>query len=321
MVTLVTGGNGFVASNIVRVLAERGHRVVSLDISEPDGMLMAYLQPWRDRITFHTADVLDLNALDELACEHSIDKVVHAVAYTPGSRGPVEHDYSRSIVEVNVMGTVNLLDLARRISVQRFLFVSSGAVYEGVTAPRPLNEETFVHPKALYRISKYACERIAERYRELHGLDTVSVRLGGPYGPMERVTGYRANMSLLHDWTGQAVRGEPIEVMPQPPGDYTYVLDIASGLATVLDAPHLPHRLYNMARGVATPTSRVVDALREAYPAAKFVEPVPPDPASDETPHVDVSRMREDFGFEATTDVLSGLKDYFKWRAESGYTG
>ncbi len=321
MVTLVTGGNGFVASNIVRVLAERGHRVVSLDISEPDGMLKAYLQPWRDRITFHTTDVLDLNALDELACEHSIDKVVHAVAYTPGSRGPVEHDYSRSIVEVNVMGTVNLLDLARRISVQRFLFVSSGAVYEGVTAPRPLNEETFVHPKALYRISKYACERIAERYRELHGLDTVSVRLGGPYGPMERITGYRANMSLLHDWTGQAVRGEPIEVMPQPPGDYTYVLDIASGLAAVLDAPHLPHRLYNLARGVATPTSRVVDAIREAYPAVKFVEPVPPDPASDETPHVDVSRMREDFGFEATTDVLSGLKDYFKWRAESGYMG
>ena len=96
MVTLVTGGNGFVASNIVRVLAERGHSVVSLDISKPDDMLKAYLQPWHDRITFRTADVLDLNALDELASDHSIDKVIHAVAYTPGSRGPVEHDYSRS---------------------------------------------------------------------------------------------------------------------------------------------------------------------------------------------------------------------------------
>ena len=321
MVTLVTGGNGFVASNIVRVLAERGHQVVSLDISEPDGMLKAYLRPWQDCITYHTADVLDLNALDELARDHSIDKIVHAVAYTPGSRGPVEHDHSRSIVEVNVMGTVNLLDLARRISVRRFLFVSSGAVYEGVTVPRPLNEETFVHPKALYRISKYACERIAERYRELHGLDTVSARLGGPYGPMERTTDYRANMSLLHDWTGMAVRGEPIEVMTQAPGDYTYVLDIANGLATVLDAPHLPHRLYNLARGAATPTSLVVDAIRKAYPDTEFVEPIPPDPVSDETPHMDVSRMREDFGFEATTDVLSGLKDYFNWRAESGYRG
>ena len=120
MVTLVTGGNGFVASNIVRVLAERGHRVVSLDISKPDDMLKAYLQPWKDRITFRTADVLDLSALDELASDHSIDKIIHAVAYTPGSRGPVEHDYSRSIVEVNVMGAVNLLDLARRISGSAF---------------------------------------------------------------------------------------------------------------------------------------------------------------------------------------------------------
>ena len=319
MATLVTGGTGFVASNIVRSLAEQGHEVVVYDVASPNDLLQKYIEPWKDHITFVKGSVLDMEAIERLADSFTIDKVIHAAAYTPGSRGTIEQSDSRRIVETNIMGTVNILDAARAIGVKRFLFVSSGAVYEGIQSATPLNEDTMVRPTGLYRISKFACERIAERYHQLHGMDTVSVRLGGPYGPLERVTSYRANMSLLFDWTGKAVRGEPIEVQAMPPGDYTYVMDIAHGLSTVLDASSLPHRLYNLSRPTSTSTSRLVAALLEAYPDAKFVGAVPEDQQATASSHMDVSRIKEDLGVEATTEPLLGLKAYFQWRLENNF--
>ena len=319
MTTLVTGGTGFVASNIVRALAEHGHEVVVYDVAPPNDLFQRYIEPWKDRITFVKGSVLDVEAIERMAGSFTIDKVIHAAAYTPGSRGPVEQSDSRRIIETNIMGTVNILDMARTIGVRRFLFVSSGAVYEGIQSETPLDEETMVRPTALYRISKFACERIAERYHQLHGMDTVSVRLGGPYGPLERVTDYRANMSLLFDWTGKAVRGEPIEVQAMPPGDYTYVMDIAHGLRTVLDAASLPHSLYNLSRPTGTSANRLVAAFREAYPDAKFVGAIPEDHQPIASGHMDVSRIKEDLGVEATTEPQSGLRAYFQWRLENNF--
>ena len=319
MVTLVTGGTGFVASNIVKALAEHGHEVVAYDVASPNDLLQRYIEPWKDHITFVKGSVLDLEAIERLADSFTIDKVIQAAAYTPGSRGTIEQSDSRRIVETNIMGTVNILDMARGIGVRRFLFISSGAVYEGIQSATPLDEDTPVQPTALYRISKFACERIAERYHQLHGMDTVSVRLGGPYGPLERITSYRANMSLLFDWTGKAVRGEPIEVQTMPPGDYTYVMDIAHGLRTVLDASQLPHRLYNLSRPTSTTASQLVAAFLEAYPDADFIGPIPEDQQATARGHMDVSRIKEDLGVEATTEPLPGLKAYFQWRLDNDF--
>ncbi|GIT01398.1 MAG: hypothetical protein CM1200mP27_00230 [Chloroflexota bacterium] len=77
-------------------------------------------------------------------------------------------------------------------------------------ADQTLNEETPPSPDNLYGITKFSSEMITSRYGELHGLSTVSVRLSTPYGPMERITGHRAVMSVFYDWTGRAVRGESI---------------------------------------------------------------------------------------------------------------
>ena len=75
-----------------------------------------------------------------------------------------------------------------------------------------LHEDTPTNPRSLYAVGKYASELLTRRFGELHSFQTASVRLGGPYGPMERVTGHRANQSILKTWTGNIVRGEPIEV-------------------------------------------------------------------------------------------------------------
>jgi nucleoside-diphosphate-sugar epimerase len=83
MATLVSGGTGFVGINIVRDLAENGHDVVSIDVGAPDELAERFLEPWRARVTWVTGDLLDAALLERVGREHSIDKIVHAAAYTP----------------------------------------------------------------------------------------------------------------------------------------------------------------------------------------------------------------------------------------------
>ncbi|MFP6635420.1 MAG: NAD(P)-dependent oxidoreductase, partial [Dehalococcoidia bacterium] len=135
MATLVTGGTGFVGSNIVKTLLQRGHQVVCFDLVPPNDLLTSYIRPWADRVTFLQGDILAPGDLEQ-AEDHNIDRIVHAAVFT-GVLPEVEASRSRSIVDINVMGTTNLLELARRIIPQRFLYVSSGSVY----GDRPKQEE------------------------------------------------------------------------------------------------------------------------------------------------------------------------------------
>ena len=320
MKTIVTGGTGFVGSNIVKALAQRGHQVVSIDIVGPDGLVRQYLEPWSDQIAWVQADILDSDELDKLTSNLDIGKIVHAAVYTV-VREETEREDSRRIIDINLVGTANMLELARQLVVERFLYVSSGGVYEGViSSDERIKEDVPVHPSQLYNVTKYASELLTKRYGWLHGFETVSVRLGGPYGPMERVTGHRAVMSLIHEWTGKATRGEPIEAVAQGRMDFTYVSDIAEGIVTALDSPELSHSVYNLNRGVHVSLDELVSAFRQAYPSVEFVEAAS---HKSEAAHgrniMDPSRIRDDLGFTAQYDLVSGLKGYFEWRHQYGY--
>ena len=213
MATLVTGGAGFVGSNIVKGLAEAGHEVVCFDLTPADVLLRNYLEPWAQNVTFVQGDILNVMDLEQAAANQAIDKIVHAAVFTPAQRGSMETERSRDIVNINIEGTVNLLDLAAASNLKRFLYVSSEAVYGDPPAGVALvHEDAPLHPRNLYAISKHTSEQLTRRYGELHGFQTASVRLSYPYGPMERVTGHRGRMSLIYQWTANVVRNEPIVV-------------------------------------------------------------------------------------------------------------
>ncbi|MCH8894566.1 MAG: NAD(P)-dependent oxidoreductase, partial [Chloroflexi bacterium] len=274
MVTLVTGGTGFVGANIVRDLARNGHRVVSFDINGPDRLLQEFMGESAPAVTFVRGDIVDRASVERLGQEHQIEKIVHAAVYTV-NREDLETERSRDVIAINLEGTANLLELARTQRVSRFVYVSSGAVYgRALPGDQTLNEETPPAPENLYGITKFASEMITRRYGELHGISTVSVRLSTPYGPMERVTGHRAVMSVFYDWTGRAVRGESITAEDMDQGrDYTYVADIADGIRTVLDAPSLGHGLYNITTGIWVTYQEILDGVVELSPATQVDTP------------------------------------------------
>ena len=131
------------------------------------------------------------------------------------------------------------------------------------------SEDMPVAPDFLYGITKYAGELITRRYAELYGFQAVSVRLSTPYGPMERVTGHRAVMSVLYQWVGQAARGEPLSAQGHDLSggrDYVYSVDTARGIMAILNAPELPNDLYNLTSGIWITNREILDTLSELAP-------------------------------------------------------
>ncbi len=324
MVTLVTGGTGFVGSNIVRELASRGHEVVSLDIGPADSLNYHYLGSLASQVTFVTGNILEPADLESLRQSYRIEKIVHAAVFTV-NRTDLETARSKDIVDINITGTANMLEMARLTSPERFVYISSGSMYGMTRSPdQYFNEDDPSRADTLYGITKAASEAITQRYGELHGFPTASLRLSTPYGPMERVTGHRDNMSVPHQWTGKLLRGEPIVVNNSGFGrDYTYVLDIASAIATVVDSNDLPHDRYNITNGVWVTCDQIQRTLAEIFPEVRLVdeEHDSGSPAASTPTRGPLSgyRLWHDFGWTPQFDLAAGLTHYVDWRRETGF--
>src|SRR5271167_3306524 len=254
MTLLVTGATGFVMSVMVRhwLEADRGARAIALDMAPLDDAARRYFAPIADRLDIVSADVTKPDQWGPLLSRRGVTHVVHGATVTPISRGTAaeakrepEAENPGRIIDVNVMGTVAVLDWARTLPrLQRFIYVSSGAVYKhhGPDRPgEPLPEDGYVMPRRLYGISKLASELITERYGELFGLSTASVRPSSVYGPMDRVTARRAFRHLPNRLAHLAVDGvKRVRVNTlKAVGDYIHAEDVARAIVSLLRAPRL----------------------------------------------------------------------------------
>jgi nucleoside-diphosphate-sugar epimerase len=281
MTLLVTGATGFVMSVLARhwLDAFPNERVAVLDAAAPDAAALRYFASVADRLDVVVADVTHPAAWQSALAGADITHIVHGATITPLSRGTAaeskrepEAENPGRIIDVNVMGTVAVLDWARTLpKLRRFIYVSSGAVYKhhGPDRPgEPLPEEGFVMPRRLYGISKLASELIAERYGDLFGLSTASVRLSSVYGTMDRVTPSRNFRHVPNRIAHLAVQGaKRVRVNTLAAvGDYIHVEDVARAVVSLLRAPALRYGVYNIAAGRTATVGDLVGWAAEKAP-------------------------------------------------------
>ncbi len=324
MSVLVTGGTGFVGIHVVRVLARGGRRVVTFDRNAPDGVALRFLGDAASRVAFVKGDARDRDALRTAMRENGVEAVVHAAAIT-ATRPDMERLRSPETVEVNVMSAVAVLEAARVHPLRRIVHVSSGSIYGRTDPLVPLGETAPANPVGLYPITKWAGEQVARRYAEIHGLPVAVVRLTLPFGPLERDTGARALLSPFPGWIRAAAAGEELAVPDHSVGrDYTYMEDVARGIAAVLEADRLSFDTYNVGNGARSTVAEILEALRHHFPGLRHR--VAPEeeavllalgPRTERGP-LSPKRLLEDCGYRPSLDLQAGLARYIEWMTLNG---
>lgn len=322
MSVLVTGGCGFVGINVAEELIARGNRVVLFDRIGLPSAADRLLRERDPRLAVVIGDVRDLPLLKAVFREHGVQRVIHTAVITAGATREAREP--NEIIDVNLHGTVNILEAASSVGCERVIYVGSGQAYGATHEERVSLREDISpsRPEEVYGITKFAAEQIALRLGSLWKISVISVRLGSVCGPWEHDTGVRDMLSPQLQAAQLAVRGRTA-ILPKKEAwrDWIYSRDVASGLTAVLDAPSPHHNLYHLSSGMDWRGSFVLwcEILKNAYPCYAWRIA-----ADGERPNVnfvlerdrapmDITRLVQDIAFKPQFGPGKAYDDYLGW--------
>jgi UDP-glucose 4-epimerase len=304
MRSLVTGGAGFIGSHLVDALLARGDEVIVVD-DLSTGRRENLDSALAEGAELVTADIRDGAAMSALARERFPERIFHLAAQIDVRRSVADPGFDS---EINVNGTINMLEAARAAGSGRFVFISTGgAIYgEGEGKDLPLGEDAPVEPLAPYGLSKFCGEGYVELYRRLYGLSGVSLRLGNVYGPRQDPLGEAGVIAIfcgrLRDGGRPIVFGDGRQSR-----DYIYVGDVVEGVlaAAASDAGGA----YNLGTGRETTVLELVELLSGLGGSDGF-EPefAPARPGEVQRIALDSARAAADLGWRAAMELEPGLE-------------
>lgn len=321
MTVLITGGAGFVGLAVAEQLVARGEDVVLFDTRPPPAHALKQLgQAARSAL----GDVTCANDIRHALAGPSIDRIVHTAAITAGPQR--ERTDARSIVDVNLNGTVNVLEQAHAHGrIQRLAMLSSVAVYGfSPAAPSGTYEEacSCPSPASLYGITKLASEQTALHLGGLYGIDVRVLRLGPVFGPWEHRSGARDAMSPHLQIVDQALAGQEV-VLPRPmAADWIYSRDAASGIVAVLSGQTLRRQIYNLGAGGTTDLlewcSHIAQHTGLQYRLANAGEQTTVAyNLKQDRPALSTVALTADTGFSARRGLAAAASEYLDWMRQA----
>ncbi len=304
MRVLVTGGAGFIGSHVVDRLLADGHAVAILDnlsTGRPE-----LLNP---RAAFHRCDLRSAR-LDAVFAEVRPEAVVHVAAQAAVSRSVLDPAYDAS---VNVLGTVRLLEAARRAATRRVVYTSTGGAAYGDTDVLPTPEDHPARATSPYGVSKVTAERYLECWAGLTGGRPLSLRLANVYGPRQNPLGEAGVIAIF---AHRLFSGQPCIVNGdgEQTRDYVYVEDVADAVARALGRPEVTGVL-NVGTGIETSVNELYRRLARSAGVTRAAEHAPARPGEQRRSVLDPGRAGKQLGWTPRTPLDDGIARtlaYFK---------
>lgn len=309
---LVTGGAGFIGSNLVdTLLAEEAWNVTVVDdfndFYSPDIK--------RANVASHVghsdyslieADIRNDTRLAEIFAAGGFDVIVHLAARA-GVRPSLAEP--KLYAETNINGTVNLLELAREHGIKQFVFGSSSSVY-GVNEKVPFAEnDPIFHPISPYAATKAAGELICHTYSHLFGIRCVCLRFFTVYGARQRPD------LAIHKFSKLIAEGKPIPMFGDGSArrDYTYIDDIIQGVRAAIDYDRSDYEIFNLGESQTTELTELISLIEESLGKKAVIERFPEQPGDVPTTFADISKSRALLGYHPTTKIGEGIPRFAEW--------
>jgi UDP-glucuronate 4-epimerase len=308
---LVTGGAGFIGSHVCERLLLAGHSVWAFDDLNDfyDPRLkqanLRDLQALAKPFEFIHGDLVDKQAVEALTGSIRFDQIIHLGARAgvrPSLQDPVLYQ------RVNVEGTINLLEGARKHGIKKLILASSSSVY-GVNSKVPFSEgDPIFHPISPYAASKLACEALGHVYHHVYGMDIVMLRFFTVYGPRQRPDlAIRKFAELIRS-------GKPIPVFGDgsTARDYTYISDIIQGVMACT-AKEFGYDVFNLGESDTVTLSRLIQVLETALGKKAQIERLPIQAGDVPLTCADVSKAQKALEYQPTVRIEKGIDLFVQW--------
>lgn len=301
MHALVTGGAGFIGSNVARRLLAQHHRVTILD---------DFSSGYRENLDqlvgpeVVTGDIRDAALL--VKCCRGKDVIFHLGA-SVGNKRSIEHPILDS--DINVMGTLRVLEAARASGVAKVVVSSSAAIF-GELKTLPIDESHPIDPQTPYGASKLGAEKLAIAYHRMFHLPVVCLRYFNVYGPHQRFDEYG---NVIPIFAHQLLNGQPVTIFGdgEQTRDFVHVADVAE--ANLRAAESAACGIFNLGSGGRITINGLVDCLERAFGISAQRSYLPPRDGDVRHTQADIGLARRELGFEPQVKLDQGLADYARW--------
>jgi len=303
--TLVTGGAGFIGSNIVRLLLDRGH-----DVTVLDNFSSGYRQnliPF-PQITLIEGDIRDTKIVDQAVAG---SEIIFHLAASVGNTRSIENPILDS--EINVIGTLNVLEAARHHQARKIVFSSSAGIF-GELKTLPIREDHPVEPDSPYGASKLGAEKLCLAYSKLYDLDAVCVRYFNVYGINQR---YDAYGNVIPIFAHRLFNGMPITIYGdgEQTRDFVNVRDVAEANYRAAMKEGLSGA-FNIASATSVTINHLAHLMCTTSNIDGVIQYAPPRKGDVRDSLADISAAANAFGYEPNVNLEDGLRDYLTWARE-----
>lgn len=310
---LVTGAAGFIGSHLCeRLIAQEVH-VTGLDNFDEfygrdikEANIADLLE--RDNFKFIEGDIRDAECVESILNEDKIETIVHLAAKA-GVRPSIENPAGYQ--DVNVNGTVVMLEAARKAGIKKFIFGSSSSVY-GNNKKVPFSESDSVDfPISPYAATKKAGELLCHTYSHLYDINMTCLRYFTVYGPRQRPD------LAIHKFSKLIEAGKPTPVYGDGSmqRDFTYIDDIIDGTVAAINNCE-GYEIYNLGESRPVRLDELIREIEKALGKKAVINRLPMQPGDVYQTYADVTKAKEDLGYEPTTELADGLAKFVKWFRE-----
>jgi len=313
---MVVGGSGFLGSHVCRELAERNIEVICFDIQSHDFQSLNS-KPTNGSIRFVKGDILDPNSFSDCVRDLGVGGIIHTVA--AGNEAAARQNPHPAIT-LNVQGTLNVLEAARKNKVQRLVYISTAGVYGRRSDETPIKEdEAITWRGTIYHPSHYMGEILVEMYQQVYGMESVIIRPLSLYGPalsLDKDQHLRTKSLFLGAWIKKALKGEVVEILNSDTlTDLTYVKDLASAVYLAYSTPKLKQWVFNVSSGDLVSYKDIALTIQKNLPSAEFAfrPGVQDNPLRPNRGPLDISRAKEELQFVPQYDLDRGMHAFIEW--------